>query len=79
MKRKKGSFNQLVVIRKSFKAGQEDYDYGIKGGKEYLKYFLDTKENKASELNCVREFIFQSYENLECFLLPFPGILITFI
>ncbi|KAG5670807.1 hypothetical protein PVAND_001045 [Polypedilum vanderplanki] len=49
-----------------------DYTYGIEGGEGYMKRFLgETSSNK--EIKSVREHIHNSFENLGCFLLPYPG------
>ncbi|XP_070497773.1 atlastin-2-like [Chironomus tepperi] len=51
----------------------EDYAYGIEGGKEYFdKIFMKTV-SKNEELRKVRESIKNCFERIECCLLPHPG------
>ncbi|XP_070497556.1 atlastin-1-like [Chironomus tepperi] len=54
-----------------------NYAYGIDGGRKYLMNFLEISRDQTEELKSVREFIHTSFEELSCFLLPFPGTFVT--
>ncbi|XP_039255111.1 atlastin-2-like isoform X1 [Styela clava] len=46
--------------------------YGEKGGQDYLKEKLEQKVSKT-ELNSVRQNLKSTFQDLKCFLMPFPG------
>lgn len=50
----------------------DEYSHSRQGGKKYLKDVLAEKATKP-ELNVVRNAIKSSFENLECYLMPYPG------
>lgn len=56
-----------------FKAHKRTYPFGIEGGAQYLKEFLEVKQSHKEELKSVRDFIRSSYDELSCSLLPDPG------
>lgn len=52
----------------------EDNDFGLRGGEEYLTDMLDTKDCKeGSSRYSVRQQLHQSFEKIQCFLMPHPG------
>lgn len=56
---------------------KHEYDYGEVGGMSYLTNVLHVRENQPEPLKNVRNFIKSSFEKLECFLMPHPGITVT--
>ena len=55
----------------------EDHKYGFKGGNAYITKNLEIKENQHESLTSVREYIFSSFEDISCCLLPPPGKFVT--
>lgn len=51
----------------------EEYSYGIEGGNRFLKKFLSIKNFHTAELKQVREYIKDTFEDISCFLMPYPG------
>ncbi|KAI1703188.1 atlastin-2 [Ditylenchus destructor] len=50
-----------------------EYDYGLEGGRELLEKRLEVSEGLHSELRQLREELRESFENINCFLMPYPG------
>ncbi|XP_070508821.1 atlastin-like [Chironomus tepperi] len=65
-------FQNLMFLIRDW-AHADENDYGMEGGNEYLKQFLDTRSDQNEELKSVRQFIHSSFEELSCALLPYPG------
>ncbi|KAJ8013859.1 hypothetical protein DPEC_G00034180 [Dallia pectoralis] len=51
-----------------------DYNYGLKGGKHFLGKRLEVKDSQHEELQSVRKHINSCFSNVDCFLLPHPGL-----
>uniref|UniRef100_A0A3Q0RK98 Atlastin GTPase 2 n=1 Tax=Amphilophus citrinellus TaxID=61819 RepID=A0A3Q0RK98_AMPCI len=51
-----------------------EYCYGLKGGNEFLDKRLQVKHNQHEELQNVRNHIQHCFSNINCFLLPHPGL-----
>uniref|UniRef100_A0A669EXX8 Atlastin GTPase 2 n=1 Tax=Oreochromis niloticus TaxID=8128 RepID=A0A669EXX8_ORENI len=51
-----------------------EYCYGMKGGNEFLDKRLQVKHNQHEELQNVRNHIQHCFSNINCFLLPHPGL-----
>ena len=54
-----------------------DFSYGIEGGRKLLKQRLKVTEDLQSELKNQRESIVSCFSNIDCFLLPYPGMTVT--
>lgn len=53
----------------------EDNKYGLEGGKSYLEEILDPSQSEENSSLCVvRKQIHNSFERIQCFLMPFPGM-----
>ncbi|CAG9811378.1 unnamed protein product [Chironomus riparius] len=53
----------------------DDYEFGPNGGKKYFEEeVLKIKSSHAPELRSVREFVKNSFEEIGCCLLPYPGM-----
>lgn len=50
-----------------------DYPYGFRGGEQFLKEKLRIKNNMDTKLQDIRRKIFDSFSELDCFLMPHPG------
>ncbi|XP_077971626.1 atlastin-3-like [Styela clava] len=61
----------LLLIRDWKPANSKPY--GFSGGKSYLDGVLAEKKGKAKELNEVRNFLHETFKDLQCFLMPNPG------
>ncbi|XP_070501442.1 atlastin-like [Chironomus tepperi] len=51
----------------------EEFHYGTAGGHEYIKDVLTIKPDQSQELKAVRSSILDSFEQVNCCLLPHPG------
>ncbi len=52
----------------------QEFEFGFDGGKKYLaEHVFKIKEGHAPEMKQLRKFINDSYESIECFLMPHPG------
>lgn len=65
-------FQNLMILLRDW-TNCDQYEFGIEGGKEYLKSILTIKPNQKPELASVRQFIYDSFDNVSCALLPHPG------
>uniref|UniRef100_A0AC35TQT1 GB1/RHD3-type G domain-containing protein n=1 Tax=Rhabditophanes sp. KR3021 TaxID=114890 RepID=A0AC35TQT1_9BILA len=50
-----------------------DYEFGFDGGRLYLDEVLDINQKQHSSLTSLREQIENNFEDLKCFLMPYPG------
>ena len=69
-------FQKLMFLIRDW-SYPDDYAYGFTGGNSYLMKNLEIKENQHKSLKSVREYIFSSFENISCCLLPTPGKFVT--
>lgn len=69
-------FQKLIFLMRDW-TYVEDFKYGFEGGAQFLKRELEITSIHIGELKSVRQFIYSSFEKLECFLMPFPGVFIT--
>jgi len=51
----------------------DDYEFGLEGGKQYLKKVLKVMPTQKEDLKAVRESIDSSFEQVSCCLMPHPG------
>ncbi|CAG9811380.1 unnamed protein product [Chironomus riparius] len=51
----------------------EEFRYGAAGGHNYINEVLNIKQDQSQELKEVRKSIFDSFEHVNCYLLPYPG------
>lgn len=54
-----------------------DFAYGLEGGENYLEKVLEIKDQLKPELKSLREYIFQSFDKISCFLMPHPGKMVA--
>lgn len=54
-----------------------NFKYGLDGGNMYLGTFLQPKPGQNVELRNVRKYISTSFDNVNCFLMPHPGLSVT--
>lgn len=63
-------FQNLLLLVRDW--SDEDIGFGYEGGDEYIKIVLDTNdENNQAQI--VRNSITNAYDNVDAFLLPYPG------
>lgn len=60
-------------------ANSDQYDFGIEGGQKYLDHILTIKPDQKAELASVRQFIHDSFEKVNCALLPHPGEFLSIV
>ncbi|KAK7902056.1 hypothetical protein WMY93_018825 [Mugilogobius chulae] len=51
-----------------------EHAYGLNGGNTFLDKRLQVKQNQHEELQNVRKHIHSCFSNIDCFLLPHPGL-----
>ncbi|XP_069577727.1 atlastin-2-like isoform X1 [Brachyistius frenatus] len=51
-----------------------EHPYGLEGGQSFLEKRLQVKQNQHEELQNVRKHIHSCFSNIDCFLLPHPGL-----
>jgi hypothetical protein len=51
----------------------QSHNFGLSSGTDYIDGLLKVDENRAEGLHSVREFIYDSFENINGFLMPSPG------
>ncbi|XP_059919050.1 atlastin-3, partial [Gadus macrocephalus] len=66
-------FQSLMFLIRDWSFPYE-YNYGLKGGKEFLEKRLQVKDAQHEELQTVREHIHSCFTDISCFLLPHPGL-----
>ncbi|RDD47484.1 Atlastin-1 [Trichoplax sp. H2] len=54
-----------------------EYPYGEKGGADLLKERLEISPEQHEELRQLRQHIHSCYEQLNCFLMPHPGFVVS--
>lgn len=54
-----------------------DFEYGSDGGLQYLKDYLGNHDDQEQEQRSIRSHIQSCYDNIGCFLMPFPGIKVS--
>jgi atlastin len=65
-------FQKLLFLVRDWQ-NVDDYDFGFDGGSKYLSEFLKSKPNQPEALKSVREHLRDSFDELPCFLMPYPG------
>lgn len=68
----KAPFQKLLFLMRDWH-NTEDFDYGLEGGRRYLEKHMKPQRNQNNDLRSVRKEIYASFENINCYLLPFPG------
>ncbi|XP_065263286.1 atlastin-3 isoform X1 [Emys orbicularis] len=51
-----------------------EYPYGLEGGRNFLEKRLEVKTHQHEEIQNVRRHIHSCFTNVNCFLLPHPGL-----
>lgn len=65
-------FQKLLFLIRDWCCPSE-YPFGFEGGNSYIMKQLEIKDDQLIALKSVREYIFSSFEDISCFLLPEPG------
>ncbi|XP_043913612.1 atlastin-2 isoform X3 [Protopterus annectens] len=66
-------FQTLMLLIRDWSYPYE-HSYGLEGGKLFLEKRLQVTQNQHEELQNVRKHIHSCFCNLQCFLLPHPGL-----
>ena len=66
------SFQNLLILIRDWN-DPDDHSFGFNGGKQYLKNFLEIKDDQEPELKSVRSYLRSAFESINCFLMPHPG------
>jgi atlastin len=70
-------FQQLIFLIRDW-PNQEEYDYGFKGGNDYLKEeVLKIDEDHQPNMKELRRNVKKPFEIMECFLMPHPGFKVS--
>lgn len=66
-------FQKLIFLVRDF-PNPTEYPFGIDGGSQYINYILNNiQSNQNKELQSVRKHITNTFDQVECCLLPRPG------
>ncbi|KAK3528155.1 hypothetical protein QTP86_023879 [Hemibagrus guttatus] len=66
-------FQSLMFLIRDWSYPYE-HAYGLEGGNAFLEKRLQVKQNQHEELQNVRKHIHSCFSNINCFLLPHPGL-----
>lgn len=66
-------FQKLLFLVRDWSFPHE-YSYGWKGGEALLQKRLATSDKQHPELRSLREHIMACFEDIDCLLMPFPGM-----
>ncbi|XP_051957642.1 atlastin-2-like isoform X2 [Xyrauchen texanus] len=66
-------FQSLMFLIRDWSYPYE-HAYGLDGGNQFLEKRLQVKPNQHEELQNVRKHIHSCFSNINCFLLPHPGL-----
>ncbi|KAG2467457.1 atlastin-3-like [Polypterus senegalus] len=66
-------FQSLMFLVRDWSCPYE-YDYGLRGGMQFLETRLKVKEQQHEEIQNVRKHIHSCFSTVSCFLLPHPGL-----
>ncbi|CAO1423679.1 unnamed protein product, partial [Diamesa hyperborea] len=66
------SFQNLLILIRDWN-NPAVHSFGFRGGKQYLKNFLEIKDDQKPELKSVRRYLGSAFESINCFLMPHPG------
>ena len=63
----------MFIVRDWLLEENDGYSYGFEGGKKYLKDVIEPKVGHAKEHQMMKEYRDQTFGEIPCCLLPFPG------
>ena len=66
------SFQNLLILIRDWN-NPAVYNFGFRGGNQYLKNFLTIKDDQKPELKSLRRYLGSAFESINCFLMPHPG------
>lgn len=66
------SFQNLLILVRDWN-NPAVHSFGFRGGKQYLKNFLEIRDDQKPELKSVRRYLGSAFESINCFLMPHPG------
>lgn len=69
-------FQKLVFLVRDWNCPWE-FEYGPNGGEEFLKKELSTYDGQEQELRSLRNYVRDCFDQIRCFLMPFPGTKVT--
>ncbi|KAK9508833.1 hypothetical protein O3M35_006294 [Rhynocoris fuscipes] len=69
-------FQKLMFLIRDWSFPYE-LDYGLEGGKKLIQKRLEIKPNQHTELQYLRRHIKQCFTEINCYLMPHPGLLVA--
>ncbi|CAF3265507.1 unnamed protein product [Rotaria sp. Silwood2] len=69
-------FQQITFLVRDWQF-KKDRRYGFEGGEEYLSDCLKIQEKQPEELKLLRERLPKCFREVNCFLMPHPGLEVT--
>ncbi|CAG2101035.1 unnamed protein product [Medioppia subpectinata] len=67
-------FQDLVLMIRDWSKPKPPYGYGLEGGQNFLNGRLETSARQRESARNTRQFIRESFGNIQCFLMPDPGV-----
>ncbi|CAL4099373.1 unnamed protein product [Meganyctiphanes norvegica] len=68
----KKPFQDLMFLIRDWKWPKRK-PYGLEGGRELVETKLKVQENLPTEANEIRKYLWNTFENISCYLMPRPG------
>jgi len=66
-------FQRIIFLIRDW-SNPKEHPFGSKGGKKYIKNYLDTTQREeGTELGDRRRQILQLFSKVDCYLMPKPG------
>lgn len=65
-------FQKLLFLIRDWQ-NVDDFEFGFDGGRHYLDQVLKFRVGQSEELKSVREHLRNSFDELSCCLMPYPG------
>ena len=65
-------FQSILFLMQNW-VNPEDFAFGYDGGREYIHEVLLKNKYQSRSLQQIREYIRNSFESIDCFLMPHPG------
>jgi hypothetical protein len=69
-------FQKILFLQRDW-SHQDFVGYGYKSGQEYLKTALNEQLRPGSKSQLIRKDIYESFDEIKCYLLNNPGLIVT--
>ena len=63
----------MFIVRDWFIEETDSYSFGFEGGEKYFREAIAPEEGHAEEHEMMKEYLNDTFGNIPCCLLPYPG------